>query len=66
VVEIEKDRIEFMSECRQAHSRIEESQIRPMFAQNDEKMHFLELSNKRMSDGLTRLLTHVQENFLTK
>ena len=55
-----------LSECRQAHSRIEESQIRPLYAQNEEKINILEMSNKRMTEGLSHLVTHIQEHFLTK
>jgi len=41
ISDIEREKKEFMSECRQTCSRIEESHARPTYGQTEEKMSLL-------------------------
>ena len=34
--------------------------------QNEEKFNLLEMSNKRINEGLSHLVNHLQDNFITK
>jgi Txe/YoeB family toxin of Txe-Axe toxin-antitoxin module len=45
---------------------VEESHHKSVSSSNEEKMNFLEHSNRRMNDSLNHIIGHIQSNYFTK
>ncbi len=70
MMDIEKDRRELREwtiQCRQICSKFEQAQLKiPRQTNTDEKIINLQNNNKKISENISKIVSHLQDNYLTK